>query len=166
VANYLKKGKEMDENDMKFMRVAIGLARKAREKGNHPYGAVLVDEQGEIILEAENNVIKENDLTAHAETRIIALASKQFDSDFLARCSLYASTEPCPMCAGAIFWGNVRRVVFGLSQEGLYEIIGGGTDEMLSLSCRELFEYGKKEIEVVGPILEEEAREVHIGFWN
>jgi tRNA(Arg) A34 adenosine deaminase TadA len=155
----------MDENDLRFMRVAIDVARKARDKGNHPFGAVLVDEQGHILMEAENTVVTEKDCTGHAETNLMRQASRKYDSDFLARCTLYTSTEPCPMCAGAIFWGNVRRVVYGLSQEGLYEMIGEDAEEVLYLPCRELLGKGEKPIEVIGPILEEEARKVHEGFW-
>jgi tRNA(Arg) A34 adenosine deaminase TadA len=69
------------------------------------------------------------------------------------------------MCAGAIFWANVRRVVYGLSEEGLYEMIDKDAEEVLYVPCRELFGKGQKPIEVIGPILEEEARKVHAGFW-
>ena len=155
----------MDENDLRFVRVAIDVARKARDKGNHPFGAVLDDEQGHILMEAENTVVSEKDCTGHAETSLMRQASRKYDSDFLARCTLYTSTEPCPMCAGAIFWGNVRRVVYGLSEEGLYEMIGEDAEEVLYLPCRELLGKGEKPIEVIGPILEEEARRVHAGFW-
>jgi tRNA(Arg) A34 adenosine deaminase TadA len=156
----------MDENDLRFMRVAIDVARKARDNGNHPFGAILVDEQGHILMEAENTVVTEKDCTGHAETNLMRQASIKYDGDFLARCTLYSSTEPCPMCAGAIFWGNVRRVVYGLSQEGLHEMEGEGAEEILDLPCRELLKTGGKPIEVVGPILEEEARRVHAGFWR
>jgi tRNA(Arg) A34 adenosine deaminase TadA len=70
------------------------------------------------------------------------------------------------MCAGAIFWSNIRRVVFGLSEEKLYEITGEDTEEVLFLSCQAVFARGKKQIEVLGPLLEEEARVPHLGFWN
>jgi tRNA(Arg) A34 adenosine deaminase TadA len=69
------------------------------------------------------------------------------------------------MCAGAIYWGNVRRVVYGLSEEGLYEIAGNNLEDVLYLPCREVFERGHIPIEVVGPVLEDEARRVHVGFW-
>ena len=93
------------------------------------------------------------------------LASRQFAANFLAGCSLYTSTEPCPMCSGAIFWGGVGRVVFALGQQALYDLIGPGGDELL-LSCRDVFARGSRTIEVVGPALEAEALEVHRGFWK
>ena len=155
----------MDKNDLRFMRKAIDVARKARVKGNHPFGAILVDEHGHILMEAENTVVTDQDCTGHAETNLMRQASKAYDRDFLAKCTLYTSTEPCPMCAGAIFWGNVRRVVYGLSQEGLYVMIEEGAEDVLDVPCRELLGKGKKPVKVIGPVLEEEARSVHEGFW-
>ena len=104
---------EMDENDMNLIRVALDVARRSRDKGNHPFGAVLADGRGRILLEAENTVVTELDCTGHAELNLMRQASKKYDRDILANCTVYTSTEPCPMCAGAIFWGNVRRVVYG-----------------------------------------------------
>jgi tRNA(Arg) A34 adenosine deaminase TadA len=156
----------MNEDDLKYIRASFVIAQNARAKGNHPFGALLVDDQGHIVLEAENTVVTDRDCTAHAETNLMRKACAMYDDHFLARCTLYTSTEPCPMCSGAIFWGNVRRVVYGLSEEGLYDMAGGSSEEVLKLSCREVFARGKKRIEVLGPLLEEEAREVHLGFWE
>jgi tRNA(Arg) A34 adenosine deaminase TadA len=161
----------MDEVILSLMRVAIAVACRARENGNHPFGALLVDEVGNILLEAENTVVTGRggagrDCTGHAETNLMRMASRQFEPEFLACCTLYTSTEPCPMCSGAIFWGNVRRVVYGLSEEGLYAMIGADDEEALYLPCRDVFGKGRKHIEVIGPLLEDEARQVHEGFWN
>ena len=156
----------MNESDLRFIRVSIEIARRARNRGNHPFGALLIDERGHILLESENNVVTENDYTGHAETNLMRKASRKYDSDFLAKCTLYTSTEPCPMCSGAIFWGNVRRVVYGLSEESLYEMIGEDAEEVLFLPCRDIFGKGQKSIEVTGPVLEEEAKKVHEGFWS
>ncbi len=156
----------MDERDLNFMRLAIEVARRAREHGNHPFGAILVDEMGRVLQSAENSVVTTGDCTGHAETNLMRQATQQYDADLLARCTLYSSAEPCPMCAGAIFWGNVRRVVYGLGQAGLYALIGAETEEALRLSCRDILQSGGKPIEVIGPVLEEEALAVHIGFWT
>ncbi len=156
----------MEEQDLKFLRAAFAAARKSRKEGNHPFGAVLVDGHGSVLLETGNLTVATGDCTAHAETTLMKLASIQYDRQFLAGCTIYTSTEPCPMCAGAIFWANVRRVVYGLSQEDLYAMTGGKTEEVFLLPCRELLARGNKNIEVIGPLLEEEAREVHAGFWS
>ncbi|MHA2427779.1 MAG: nucleoside deaminase, partial [Candidatus Hermodarchaeia archaeon] len=105
-------------------------------------------------------------ITGHAETNLVRQAAKRFDPDFLTKCTLYASTEPCPMCAGAIYWSGIGRVVFGLSQAGLYQgVLGGDEGEGFLLTCREVFSHGEHEIAVLGPMLEEEASLVHEGFW-
>ena len=71
------------------------------------------------------------------------------------------------MCAGAIYWSGIGRVVFGLSQGGLYHaLLGGGENDGFLLSCEEVLRRGDRKIEVIGPILEEEAGEVHEGFWK
>jgi tRNA(Arg) A34 adenosine deaminase TadA len=70
------------------------------------------------------------------------------------------------MCAGAVFWSNIRRVVFGCRERKLYEMISDGNEDVLRLPCRELFARGARQIEVVGPVLESEALKVHAGFWS
>jgi len=157
---------EVTARDLDLLRRSLDIARRARKNGNHPFGALLAAPDGEILLEAENTVVTGRDCTGHAETNLMRLASPGHSPDFLAGCTLYTSTEPCAMCAGAIFWGNVRRVVFGLSEAGLYAIIGGETEEKLLIPSRDLFARGAKPIEVIGPLLEDEARRVHDGFWR
>lgn len=148
------------------IRDAIRIARSAREHGNHPFGAVLTDKNGKVLLTAENSVVTDNDCIAHAEINLVRKACKLYESDFLSHCTIYASTEPCPMCSGAIFWSNVRRVVFGLSEKTLYTLTAGNSDEVLYLKCQEVMKKGKKDIQVIGPLLEKEALEVHKGFWE
>ena len=156
----------MFDHDLKCLENAIAAANSARKNGNHPFGAVLTDASGEIIIRAENTVVTSRDITAHAELNLVREASARYDPEYLASCTLYSSTEPCPMCAGGIFWSNIRRLVYGLSEEGLYELTGDDNNEVLLLSCREVLAQGKKSIEVIGPLLEEKAREPHLGFWN
>lgn len=156
----------MNETDLKFIRLSFEVAADARASGNHPFGALLVDESGHVLLKGENTVVTDHDCTGHAEINLIREASRAYSPEFLARCTLYASTEPCPMCAGAIFWSNVRRIVFGLSTASLNAMVGEETQDVLDLPSRELLAKGRKRIEVLGPVLEEEARQVHEGFWG
>jgi tRNA(Arg) A34 adenosine deaminase TadA len=150
-----------------YLRLAIDVARRAREHGNHPFGAVLVDKDGVLLLEAENTVNTERDCTGHAETNLMRLSSKRFNPDFLAECTLYTSTEPCAMCSGAIYWGGVGRVVFALSEKVFGTITGHDPQNpTFSLPCREVFARGQRRVEVVGPIIENEATGVHEGFWR
>ena len=151
----------------RHLRRAIELARQARERGNHPFGAVLVDGDGTVLLEAENTIRSDRDVTAHAETNLVRMATHKFPKEFLAHCTVYTSTEPCVMCTGAIFWSNVRRVVFGLDQAGIREIIAGDPENFhISINARELFARGDHRVEISGPHLLEEARAVHDGFWS
>jgi tRNA(Arg) A34 adenosine deaminase TadA len=154
-------------NHEHFMRQAFVQAQNARLAGNHPFGALLANAQGNIVLEAGNTVVTEKDCTGHAETNLMRLASKQFDRDFLSSCTLYTSTEPCIMCAGAIYWGHVKRIVFGLRESELLKLTGNHPENpTLSLPASKVYNLGNVTIEVLGPILEDEARAVHTGFWK
>lgn len=154
-------------NDERHLLAAIELAQRARDHGNHPFGSLLVDEDGNVVVEAENTTDTERDSTGHAELNVIREASKRFDTAFLGRCTLYASTEPCAMCSGAIFWAGVRRVVFALSTDQLLDMLGGSPDgPTLKLSSREVFARVNQEVEVSGPHLLEQARAVHEDFWT
>jgi tRNA(Arg) A34 adenosine deaminase TadA len=157
----------MNSIDLDHLRTAIYIAQKAREHGNHPFGALLVDENNELLLQAENTVVTVHDCTGHAETNLMRLASQHFPPEILATCTLYTSTEPCAMCAGAIHWGNVSRVVYALSEVDLYKLIGPSPDHLL-LPCREVFAHSQRQVEVDGPAseLDAEARAVHEGFWS
>jgi tRNA(Arg) A34 adenosine deaminase TadA len=150
-----------------YLRRATKVARKAREHGNHPFGALLVSQTGEVLLEAENTVVTEKDVTGHAETNLVRNASKRFSKEILEAATLYTSTEPCAMCSGAIYWSGISKVVFALSEEGLLELTGNNDENpTMHLPCREVFKSGQRPIEVVGPMLEDEAKEVHAGFWQ
>ena len=133
----------MTDSDLLHLRSAIALSRRSRERGNQPFGALLIGPDGQLLLEAENTVVTGADCTGHAVTNLMRLASRQFTSDFLAGCSLYASTEPCPMCGGAIFWGGVGRVVFALSERAFYQLVGPDCDG-LRVGCRDVFAHGQR----------------------
>jgi len=156
----------MNETDLQHLRTTIAVAQSAREHGNHPFGALLVDENNEVLLQAENTVVTGRDCTGHAEINLMRLATQHFSAEKLANYTLYTSTEPCAMCAGAIHWGNVKRVIYALSEVDLYSIIGPSPDHLL-LACREVFAHSQRHVEVEGPALEldVESREVHKGFW-
>jgi len=156
----------LSETELTYLRRAIDLAGSAREHGNHPFGAILVDTDGRLLAEAENTVNTDHDCTGHAETNLVRLASQRFDAPTLASSTLYTSTEPCAMCAGAIHWSGISRVVFALAEDQLYQLTGADpSNETMRLPCREVFARCRRPIEVIGPILEEEAERVHRGFW-
>jgi len=159
---------EITEQDRMFLRRAIELAREARNDGRHPFGALIVNQQGDVIVAARNNAVRpKGDPTQHAETVACSQAAQLFSEAELAKCTLYASTEPCAMCAGAIYWTGIGRVVFALAETGLLNYTGSNAENpTLDLPCRQVFARGQKPIVVVGPLLEEEAGKVHEGFWQ
>lgn len=156
----------MDERDESHLRRAIAVARRSVEHGNMPFGAVLVDRRGEIILEAENTSITEHDPTGHAETNLMRQAGRRFEADHLAGCTMYTSCEPCAMCAGSVYWVGVRRVVYALDIPGLNQIVGDDPKNPTPhLRAEVVLNGGRYPIALEGPALLDEARAVHEGFW-
>jgi tRNA(Arg) A34 adenosine deaminase TadA len=153
--------------DEVHLRRAYQVASRARQHGNHPFGCVLVGPGGEILLEAENGYQPSLDMTAHAERLLASRASQGWRPAFLAGCTLYSSAEPCAMCAGALYWAGVGRVVYGLSERRLKALTGSHEENpTLDLPCRAVFAAGQRTVEVIGPLLEEEGAAVHAGAWD
>jgi tRNA(Arg) A34 adenosine deaminase TadA len=156
----------VNTNDLGYLERAIELSRQSRANGNHPFGALLVLD-GQIVLESENSVGTTGDATGHAETNLVRLASMKFSRSDLARASLYSSCEPCAMCSGAIYWAGIGRLVYALSEDGLYNMTGDNPENpTMRLPCREVLARGQREIKVLGPALEEIAAKAHEGFWG
>lgn len=148
------------ENEERYMRQAIALAKEAMANGDHPFGALLVKE-GVVVLTAVNTVHTHHDITRHAELNLVSQAAQQFSPEFLAGCTLVTSTEPCAMCAGAIYWSGISRVLFGCSAAALGAIAG---DDFL-IPCTEIFARGSRPVTVIGPVLEEAGTAVHQQYW-
>jgi tRNA(Arg) A34 adenosine deaminase TadA len=154
-------------DDQAFLRRSFAAAKRAQSRGNHPFGAILVSAGGDVLIEAENGFLPDRDMTAHAERLLATQASKQFDREILAGATLYSSAEPCAMCAGAIYWAGIGRVVYGLAERRLKELTGDHPENpTLDLPCRVVFAAGQRKIEVVGPLLEEEAAALHADAWG
>lgn len=104
------------DSDEKYMRIAISEAEKAFDNDEVPVGAIIVN-NNRIIARAHNQTELLNDVTAHAEIITITSASNFLNSKYLHDCTLYVSLEPCVMCAGALFWSQIDRIVFGAYDE-------------------------------------------------
>jgi tRNA(Arg) A34 adenosine deaminase TadA len=156
-----------EANDIAFLRRSFDVARRAQSHGNHPFGAILVGGDGAVLLEMENGFLPDRDMTGHAERLLATAACKSFDPAMLAGSTLYTSAEPCAMCAGAIYWAGIGRLVYGQSEESLRATTGPHRENpTLALPCRTVFEAGQREVVVIGPLLEDEAAALQAGFWK
>jgi tRNA(Arg) A34 adenosine deaminase TadA len=146
---------------------AIAVAARARAKGNHPFGALLVNASGEVLLEGENTVVTDRDITGHAETNLVRDAWRKLTPEVLASCTLYASTEPCAMCAGAMYWAGIGRLVYALGEDELRALTGAHhANPTLAMPSRRIFAAGHRAVAVEGPFLKDQALAVHAGFWT
>ena len=150
---------------LRHLRHANQIALRAQSFGHHPFGAILVAPDHETTLLSQGNV----DTVNHAESVLIRTAATNFSPDYLWHCTLYTTVEPCAMCAATQYWGNVGRVVYGLSESRLLALTGNHSENpTLDLPCREVFERGQKTISVIGPVadVETEIAAVHQAFWQ
>jgi tRNA(Arg) A34 adenosine deaminase TadA len=149
------------------LRRAFGVASQSRAGGDHPFGAVLADSKGMVLMEQGNGFTAEgHDRTAHAEKLLATRAGKTYSLAVLAEATLYSSAEPCAMCAGAIYWAGIGRVVFGQTEVGLKALTGDNPENpTLDLPCVVVFEAGQRPTEVVGPMLEDEATALQADYW-
>lgn len=150
-----------------LLRRAFAVARRSREQGDHPFGAILVGPDGAILKEQCNGFTSEGgDMTAHAERLLATWASRTYGAAFLAGCTLYASAEPCAMCSGAVYWAGIGRVVYGQSEKSLKAMTGAHNENpTLDLPCRTVFAAGQRPVEVIGPLLADEAAALQQDFW-
>jgi tRNA(Arg) A34 adenosine deaminase TadA len=144
-----------------FARQAIELARQARLAGNHPFGALLVVD-GKVALTAQDTVSTDRDPTAHAETNLVTKAIRHLSPDQIRRSVLYTSCEPCAMCVGKMYWAGIRSIAYALPAEELAALAGRD----FLIPCAELFGRAVEQVSITGPLLLNEAREVHLGFWS
>ena len=154
--------------DQALLRRAFDVAKRSREAGDHPFGSVLADGEGTVLFEQANGYTSGGgDRTAHAEKLLASRAARAYDLAFLTRCTLYTSAEPCAMCAGAIYWAGIGRVVYGQSEKALKAQTGAHEENpTLDLPCDVVFAAGQRSTEVVGPLLEEEAAQLQADFWT
>lgn len=139
---------------------ALALAREAAANGNAPFGSLLVRE-GEVIAKSENTTRVDEDITAHPELKLARWAARELNDEERRTVTMYTSTEPCPMCAGAISLSRLGRVVYSVDGETASELDPGDEPALTS----DLLER-TSEIEVVDPVLEREGERVHRECWS
>ncbi|MBU2935156.1 MULTISPECIES: nucleoside deaminase [Pacificibacter] len=156
-----------DTRDEEFMHLAIGVAAKSREAGDHPFGAILVGPDGAVLIEQGNAFSAHgSDMTAHAERVLATRASQTYSAKFLNSCTMFTSAEPCAMCAGAAYWAGIGRIVYGQSEAALKDLTGDHSENpTLDMPCREVLASGQRVVVVKGPFLADEASKLQEGFW-
>ncbi|KGT47711.1 MULTISPECIES: nucleoside deaminase [Acinetobacter] len=153
------------EQILKFLKLSNEVGRRATELGHHPFGAVLVAPDHETVLLTQCNI----DTVNHAESTLARIAATNYPADYLWQCTLYTAVEPCCMCAGTIYWANIGRVVYGMSEERLLECTGNHQENpTMSVSSEYVFSHGQKDIDLIGPVPEIEAETVSLQqqFWQ
>lgn len=156
----------MATDDFRWLRHAFALAEQSVAAGDGPFGAALVGPNGTLVLDAVQARVRTGDATAHAEMSLCRKATTRLDRAALACHTIYSSTEPCPMCAGAIAWSGIGRLVFGVSQARCYEAIAPVRPPRFRVppSCRDILSNVQPPIAVTGPLLEEEGLCAHALF--
>ena len=140
--------------DAATMRQAIAASRDAVAAGDRPYGAALAAPDGAVLMVERNRQHSAHDATAHAEMVLVRRAESELGPEALRGATVYASGEPCAMCAGAMFWAGVARVVYAAPQPALAELLGG---PVLPLRCADLLAQAQPPVPVQGDFLAEEA---------
>jgi len=139
-------------SDQYYMNIALQLAKQSASKDEIPVGAIIVS-QHKIIGKSGNQTQELKDATAHAEMLAITSASHFLGSRYLQKCTLYVTLEPCVMCAGAIFWSQIDKIVFGAKDE----------KRGYSAYSNKIF---PKRVTITGGILEQECQDVLTDFFR
>ena len=150
-----------EPTDREYVERTIRLAEEAVEAGNTPFGALLVL-GGEIVGEAHNETLTGEDVAAHPELTLARWAARELDADERAACTMYASTEPCPMCSTAVHYAGLGRIVFGVDGETL----DGLTGDVVTIPSEEVIRRAGGETAVEGPIAVDAAMAVHESFYG
>lgn len=146
--------------DERYIEEAIDLAREAVANGNTPFGSLLVVD-GTVVRRSTNTTVTEKDITAHPELKLARWAARELDAGELAGCTMYTSTEPCEMCATAIHYAGLDRVVYSVAGASLATV---RSDEQHGIPCEEVIERKGGSTDVDGPVLEAEGLSVHESF--
>ena len=144
---------KIDERDRRHLKECSALALESRAVGNHPFAAILVDEDDNVLMR-QTNGFTTGGSSYHAETLLTLRAAKEYTPERLSKCTLYTNFEPCVMCTGAIYWANIDNE----------------ENPTFSLSCRDVVKAGQKDIRIAGPSDDEDLRRellsAHEGFWS
>lgn len=162
---------DLTPREAEILTRVIDICREAKDAGNFPFGCLLADKEGNILME-QGNCENEHkgDCTGHAETELMRRASQVYSKEQMWDLTMYSCAEPCAMCTGAMYWANLGRLVYIARESALKKYTGDDIrNPTLALPCRAVFACGQKpDVQVQGPILELEDAffQLHEGFWN
>lgn len=152
-----------NDKDARYLRQAIHLAQQEAELGGFPFGCVIVAKDGEVLVSTTNNIRETGDCTGHAEVLAVREASKKFSPKTLSEATLYTSAEPCVMCSGAIYWSQIRRLVYGIDAASLRYLHGEVINKTdILISPEKVFSASPVKAAVIGPMLLKEAIQPHL----
>lgn len=157
--------------EVELLRRVIEISREAKAAGNFPFGCLLADKNGNILME-QGNCENENDgdCTCHAETKLMSRATRKYSKEEMWEFTMYNCAEPCAMCTGAMYWGNLGRMVYIARESELKRYTGDDIrNPTLNLPSRAVLACGQKpDIKMLGPVIELEADffKLHENFWN
>lgn len=153
VRGNVRRAKMVTNTDRTHVRTTHELAEEALENGNPPFGSLLVVDES-VIESSTNTTLTEEDITAHPELKLARYAARELSPEERAACTMYTSTEPCSMCASAIYYAGLGRVVYSVSGSSLPRV---REDRGIDIPCEEVIERGDGTTEVEGPVLEEDG---------
>jgi tRNA(Arg) A34 adenosine deaminase TadA len=145
----------MNETDERHLKRAIELATGAREAGDMPFGSLLVGPTGEVLAEARNTMLSDEDITAHPELKLARWAGRELSADIARMTTMYTSCQPCPMCREGIARSGLGRVVFALSSE-----------QLQGLRSPRVAAPETAEVRYEGPALFDEGRVPLLGYYR
>jgi tRNA(Arg) A34 adenosine deaminase TadA len=148
--------------DESSVRQAIDLAESAAANGNTPFGSLLVVDDA-VVRTAENTTLTDDDIAAHPELKLARWAASELEPDELESCTMYTSTEPCPMCASAIVYAGLGRVVYSVPVDSLADV---RDDVVIEIPCEEVIDRTDGSTIVEGPVLEDEGLAVHEDYFS
>lgn len=161
---------EISEVEVRLLRKTIEIAAKAKSRGDHPFGCLLADAAGNILMEQGNEeVTGEGDCTAHAETILMRRASQKYSKKKMSKLTMYSVADSCAMCTGAMYWGNLGRMLYICSEAKLKEMTGDDIrNPTLNLPSVVVIASGQKEMKITGPFPElvPEFIDLHRDYWN
>lgn len=160
----------LTELDKRLIRRTVEIAKESVKDGCHPFGALLADKEGNILME-QKNAFTLGGSAYHAETLLVLRVVREYSVERLSECTLYTNFEPCCMCTGAVYWSGISRIVYGASEKSLKEFTGDNHENpTFDLSSREVLSHGQRSVEVVGPTedkeLLDEILSLHVNFWK